>query len=647
MPSGLPPFRLYGGKGGVGKTTCAAAAALFAAENGTGTILAVSTDPAHSLGDAFAARLSPEPVRLKSRGLLLAAELDVERALGLWMAERRAALKTIAERGTYLDDQDLDRLLALSLPGADELVGMLELERLGREGGASERPDEIVVDTAPTAHTLRLLRMPELLRRLAGVLDALQERHRELIAHFGSDWGPDQTDALIAEIGDRGREMGELLRDPERSSFFWVMLPEALSIAETRDALAALDEAGVPVKEIIVNRVTPPRPDLCPLCREKRQAELEAIAEIRDAFGNRGLRFLPLRDREPRGLPALRRIARDLASPSRGEELLADPPPPARRSGARPGLPAPSWVEELAPPELRLLLFGGKGGVGKTTCAAAAAIAIAERFPERQVLLLSTDPAHSLADVLDTPLGDDERPVLRADFRSRSGLRARELDAAAAFEAWRGRRRDEVGGALGAFASGEGKAVVDRLLEITPPGLDELVALSALLDAPQSDGLVIVDTAPAGHALRLLESPEMALEWDHALLAILLKYRGAVGLGDTAAELVGLSRSLKRLIALLRDPQRARFVAVTRAAELPRRQTVRALRELRRLSIAVPAIVVNAVAACSCGGQGDADGELSRLRDRFAGVIYTAPAVYPPPRGTDTLARWARSWQKA
>ncbi len=374
---------------------------------------------------------------------------------------------------------------------------------------------------------------------------------------------------MIAEIGDRGREMGELLRDSERSSFFWVMLPEALSIAETRDALAALDEAGVPVKEVIVNRVTPPGSGLCPLCVEKRRAELEAVAEIRDAFGDRDIRFLPLRDREPRGLPALRRIARDLAAPSRGEELLADPPPPTRQKSTRRKLSTPAWVEELAPPDLRLLLFGGKGGVGKTTCAAAAAIAIAERFPERRVLLLSTDPAHSLADVLDTALGDDERPVLRADFRSRSSLRARELDAAAAFEAWRDRRREEVGGALGAFGRGEGTAIVERLLEITPPGLDELVALSALLDTPQSEGLVVVDTAPAGHALRLLESPEMALEWDHALLAILLKYRGAVGLGDTAAELVELSRSLKRLIALLRDPERTRFVAVTRAAELP------------------------------------------------------------------------------
>ena len=133
--------------------------------------------------------------------------------------------------------------------------------------------------------------------------------------------------------------------------------------------------------------------------------------------------------------------------------------------------------------------------------------------------------------------------------------------------------------------------------------------------------------------MRLLESPELALEWDRALLAILLKYREAVSLGSLAAELVELSKSLKRLLALLRDPDRARFVAVTRDAELPRRETIRLLEELKRLSIAVPLVVVNASDQVRTGyGDGCA--------------IMTAPAVYPPPRGAEALAEWARTWKK-
>jgi arsenite-transporting ATPase len=485
----------------------------------------------------------------------------------------------------------VDRLLGLSLPGADELMGMLELARLAGESDVQE----VVVDTAPTAHTLRLLQVPALLQRFARGLDDLEERHRVMAERFGGIHRPDRADELIASIEEEGRALAEHLR--ERASFTWVLLPEALSIAETRDALAALDEAGITVAELIVNRVIPSR-------------HREALAEIRETFGDRPLRYLPEFEKEPRGLAALRRVVPGTAGASpavfKKEETAGGAP-------AVPGVR--DWLDFLAPPNLRLLLFGGKGGVGKTTCAAATALLLAESRPDRRILLLSTDPAHSLADVLDLPLGDDERPILH-------GLRARELDAAAVFESWRDRHQGDH----------RGDPTLDPFLEITPPGLDELVALSTILDAVQEEDLAIVDTAPTGHALRLLESPELVLEWDRALLAILLKYREAVSLGSLAAELVELSKSLKRLLALLRDPDRARFVAVTREGELPRRETVRLLEELKRLSVAVPLVVVNASDQVRTGyGDGCA--------------IMTAPAVYPPPRGAEALAGWARTWK--
>jgi arsenite-transporting ATPase len=551
--------------------------------------MVVSTDPAHSLGDALDRTLSGDPVEVSKN--LLAAELDVGRALERWLGERREIFKEIAERGTYLDSEDVDRLLGLSLPGADELMGMLELARLARESDVQE----VVVDTAPTAHTLRLLQVPALLQRFARGLDDLEERHRVMAERFGSVHRPDRADELIASIEEEGRGLAEHLR--ERASFTWVLLPEALAIAETRDALAALDEAGITVAELIVNRVIPSR-------------HRDALAEIQETFGNRPLRYLPEFEKEPRGLAALRRVVPGTAGA---------PPAVFKKEEAAGGAPAVpgvrGWLDDLVPSGLQLLLFGGKGGVGKTTCAAAAALLLAESRPDQRILLLSTDPAHSLADVLEIPIGDDERPILH-------GLRARELDATAVFESWRDRYRRHWG-----------DETLDRFLEITPPGLDELIALSTILDAVQEEDLAIVDTAPTGHALRLLESPELALEWDRALLSILLKYREAVALGSLATELVELSKSLKRLLALLRDPDRARFVAVTRDAELPRRETVRLLDELRRLSISVPAVIVNASSEVRTGyGDGCA--------------IMTAPAVYPPPRGIEALAGWARTWKK-
>ncbi|HSK78663.1 MAG TPA: ArsA family ATPase [Thermoanaerobaculia bacterium] len=604
-------FRLFGGKGGVGKTTCAAATALAAAEAGS-RVLAVSTDPAHSLGDALGSRLGPDPTRISTKkGELLAVELSAERSLSRFLAEHRADLAAVADRGTYLDAADIDRLLGLDLPGADELAALLSLSRLARETGS----DEVVVDTAPTAHTLRLLTLPESLRRFAETLDRLQSRHRWMAEQLGGGYRPDGTDAWIAEIETEGLDLAARLRDPERSELVWVMLPEALSVAESRDAVAALAAEGIPVREIVVNRVMVEDPGDCPVCRARWAAQAEAIGEIRAGFVGIPLRFVGEMEKEPRGKNSLRKVGAALAFP----------------------LP---WLDTLAPPGLRLLLFGGKGGVGKTTCAAAVALALAERRPGQRILLLSTDPAHSVGDVLEIPLGDDERPVA-------PGLVARELDAPRAFARWRERHGEAVGGALSSFAA-DGAAVRD-LIDLVPPGLDELVAVSTLLDATSGDDLVVVDTAPTGHALRLLEMPRVALAWDHALLSILLKYREAVGLGELAEELVALSRSLKGLQALLRDPERTGFVAVTRAAELPRRETVRLLQALSRLSIAVPAVVVNAVPPPGCARCRGKEIPVERYA-RLAGercAIMEAPAAFPPPRGSGGLSAWIRTWTKA
>ncbi|MGZ6144111.1 MAG: ArsA family ATPase, partial [Myxococcales bacterium] len=110
-------YRFFAGKGGVGKTTLAAATGLALSRRAR--TLVVSTDPAHSLGDALSLRLSasPRPVR----GRLFAAEMDADRALSRWLGARERAFREIASRGTYLDDEDIDSLFRLSLPGVDEL----------------------------------------------------------------------------------------------------------------------------------------------------------------------------------------------------------------------------------------------------------------------------------------------------------------------------------------------------------------------------------------------------------------------------------------------------------------------------------------------------------------------------------------------
>jgi arsenite-transporting ATPase len=659
-----PCYEFVGGKGGVGKTTLAAALALAAGEVDR-SALVVSTDPAHSLGDALGRRLGPQITRLPTmpgRRAVHALELDAHRALARWLRPRRSSLRLIAERGTYLDRGDIDPFLDLSFPGVDELGGLLELVRLAETG----RYDTVVVDTAPTGHTLRMLAVPEALRRIAAALGQMLAKHHFLLTRLSGEDRDDGADALVAELETEARRLSDLLRDPRRRRFRWVVLPEMLAVAETRDAIAALEARGITVDEIIVNRVTP-RPASDGPLRQKMAAEQAALAALRRAFPDRRIRLVPELACEPRGPAALqpltRRLARDSSDAVVPRGRPARPVAPHRRT--RPARGAVQWPALLAPPGLRLLLVMGKGGVGKTTCAAAAAVALGDAAPGQRVLLLSTDPAHSLGDVLLTALDDAERPVPPGP----RALRARELDADRAFTVLRERYRRAVDALFDAirgdsrFDVAFDRAVARDLLDLAPGGVDELCALLTVTEtlfppageAPRYD-LVVVDTAPTGHTLRLLALPELALEWVKALMATLLKYRQVLGLGALAADLVALSRGFRGLGELLRDGRRARVVVVTRAAMLPRLETLRALRRLRALGLRTSAVVVNAVGAPAGTRRpqlGRAETEEIRVLRAAVGTrdgatpVLLAPAAFPPPRGVPALRAWARTWTEA
>ena len=607
-----------------------------------GPTLLVTTDPASSLSAVLDLPVGAEPAPVKGARHLHAANVDARRAFERWLAGRRDLLATIAVRGTYLDDEDVSRLLKLSLPGIDEVIGLLEVVRLAGE----QAVDTVIVDTAPTGHTLRLLAAPALFAQVASFLDSLHAHHRAVVSALRGSYRVDAADALIEELERDGAVLTALLRDRARTRLTWVTLPEPMALEETADAIAALEHAGIAVTRLLVNRMTPPPPMPCTWCTPRLAFESRAVAPVARRFAGREILAFSERLHEPRGVAALRAAAKDV----RMWEPVDPASPVARR--VRASLDAPHVdLPHVKIRPTRLLLFGGKGGVGKSTCAAAAALDLAQTS---RVLLLSTDPAHSLADVFGVRLDNAPRTVPGAP----PSLSVREIDAAAEMDRFRTRYVAAVDDAFARIArtTSSDQAAFRDLIDLAPPGIDEAMAVAEVagtIAGGDSDyDVVIADTAPTGHALRLLQTPAVLRDWALALMAILLKYREIVGAGTLASLLVQLSKRLRALQEMLADDTRSRFVVVTRAAMVPVDESLELLQALRPVGIRVHAVIVNAVGRGECAlcrsVSADQRHAIARLAEAVAGERYAiieAPAEIPPPHGAVALADWRKTWR--
>jgi arsenite-transporting ATPase len=613
----LPPRVLVCGKGGVGKTTCAAALAARAAARGGGDerTLLLSTDPARSLGDAIGVPLGASPTPIPGVAGLFAMQLDPAAAHSSFLAKWRDTLITLFDRGTYLSEDESAGLVDAALPGLDESMALLTILDLDDEGWT-----RLVVDTAPTGHTLRLLEMPESFAALLGLLDAMQEKHRFMVHALTYRYRPDDVDRFLESMRGRLASFRAALTDPDRFAVVLVARAEALVAEESARYAARLSSMGLAPRAIVVNAVPP----------DELTAEgAAALRRIEDAVPQAARFDVELLRSVPLGVSgvwdwgeAVRPVGRGDRQHIRVAERAAAVAPTARRAVQLP---------RIAP----LTIVAGKGGVGKTTAACALAIAAAERG--ESALVVSTDPAPSISDALGEPIGDTVTPV-----RSAEGLWAQQLDASAAFARFRESYRDRVDGIFdsllrGSMDAAHDRAVVRDLLALAPPGIDELHALTALgeLLADERFETIIVDPAPTGHLLRLLELPEQALAWTHRLLRLMLDYRELVPLGEAAGELLAFARRTRAFDAMLHDGERAGVVVVTLDEPLVREESARLVRGIRSLGVAVTGVLWN-----RAGKTLSAPLPLERALAHFE-----LPVTVPAPRGVEALRGWSASWR--
>lgn len=574
---------LIGGKGGVGKTTVSALLALERSEREP-TIL-FTTDPASNLADIFGSEL-PDNLTLEA--------VDGDALYRDFLRDNLESLLEVGDRGTYFDREELRRLFELAVPGIDELMAWLRIGDLAARGGS------LIVDTAPTGHTLRMLGASGHFRQLVAALDTMEEKHRALVRQLTRRDVRDAIDDFITRLDERGARVRALLADPATTAFVPVALAEPLVVEQTLRLANEVREAGLDVPVTVLNRAA------CCDCASDLARARDALSRLGDAIAL------------PRSCAPLDSISR-LRSYMAGETPQAPPVsatmPPARTLSVDPAV--------------RLLFFAGKGGVGKTTCASSVALQAAASHPERRVIALSVDPAHSL-------------PVLLGALTlPQKNLTVETIDTKKLWRDFRDSLGGEISRAVDAVTPRGLTVAYDRealesLLELAPPGADELFAITRLADLVDEEAFVVVDTAPTGHFLRLLDLPADATEWVHEFMRLLVRYRELIPAGSLGEELLRASRALKKLQQALTSPPVA-TVVVTRPERIVIAETKRLIDELRRRKIALAGVIANAVtpeSGCACDRIAAAF-EVQALADIGREFILVERRAAPPESAND------------
>jgi arsenite-transporting ATPase len=294
----------FTGKGGVGKTTTAAATAIRSAERGVKTLL-VSTDTAHSLGDALGLALDNEPTPVTDG--LSAVQVDVQaRFEHSWAEVQRFLIDLLAAGG--VDPIAADELTVL--PGIEEVLALLAV----RDLAARDHWDVVIVDCAPTAETLRLLALPD---ALGWYLDRVLPMQRRLargvrpvaaLLGAGRALPPDALFDALLRLADEVASVRTLLADPAVSTVRLVLTPESVVVAEARRTFTALALYGYRVDGIVANRVIDHAGD-DPWRAAWAAAHTRGLADIEQTFTGVPIRRVEYRAAEPVGIDALREVA--------------------------------------------------------------------------------------------------------------------------------------------------------------------------------------------------------------------------------------------------------------------------------------------------------------------------------------------------
>ena len=632
----MPSLDFFIGKGGVGKTTISSAFAVHRAAHGRGSVLLLSTDPAHSLFDVFALRSSRERqrVRVSGRTSLDVWQLDAVREFNEFLDEYRDAVLDVIVSGTIFSREEVAPLLESTIPGMAEVSALLVLaELLG-----SREYDHIVVDTAPLGHTLRLFELPDSFLKLLRFLQIAASRDQVLAQRFARTKlaGP----KFLDNWEQRAASIREALSGPA-SRLVLVTSPEDFALNESVRAKKALAESSPPLRidEIVLNRAVTHAVD-CPRCTAAAKRTSAAQSFLRQHFSRTPVHVAEDIGAPTSGAASLLGFGAHVFAKKTLKVSVATP------KVAKIGFQRAKWPAFTTPLSLTI----GKGGVGKTTISAAVSMVTRRRDEETALTICSTDPAPSLDDVFDQEISD--RPVAVLGDKS---FRAMEMDAAADFRRWTAKLKDKVSGAFGSTSGSLHldlsfeREVITALLDMVPPGMDELAATFRILDLLEEDQRVVIDMAPTGHALELLRMPERIQLWTRLILRALAPHRGLKMAQEAGVEIAKIGQNVRRLAKTLHDEKLCRVYVVMLPEPLPDRETGRLIADLKALDVALGPVFVNRVLLTGSSSCRRCErvarfqaATLARLRRQDFGTLLAVPEQVSPVSGAAALKKFTR-----
>jgi arsenite-transporting ATPase len=550
-------YLFFSGKGGVGKTSLACIHAVRYADEGRRTLI-VTTDPASNLADVFEQKIGHQVTPIAGVPNLFAMEIDPDQATRDYIDRAMEPIRTAfpAQIVEVMEEQ-MSGPCTAEVAAFDRFTDFLE-----KPSDTNSAFDIVIFDTAPTGHTIRLLELPA---EWSQSIDA---------ASLGSGQTCIGPAAAIQDAKHKYERALSAMRDNQATTFVFVLNPEAISIHETSRAIGELKKLDIQNFRLIINGIIPPEGAENPLFAARAEMQKAYLAQIGVEFSY-PIQRMAMQAGEIKGVDRLRQASRIFFDGDLNTGMFKVL---YQESHAAPARSSFEEIRSRLEPNghSRIVFFAGKGGVGKTVASCVTAVWLGRRG--YKTLLVTTDPAAHLGDVLDTPVGDTVARVPGA-----LNLWAVKIDPKAAAETYKERILDD------ARQRGRPESAISTMEEeLNSPCTEEMAAFDKFIEYASQDqwDSIVFDTAPTGHTLRLLELP---MDWSKQ---IDVKIFASV---DTAAADDITKLRFAKVIDMMRDPGKSTLVFVMYPEATPILEAWRAAEELGSVGIHPGLVVANMI----------------------------------------------------